>query len=114
MQPRRIVVRNNPNFERPLENNFKYKIVRTSGYSIVDEDFILTKAVKECEIILGRIFPEGKKINIKSLTNTIIKQEVGLIDEEWDELLLEEGSSVQFLSIEGHWYILSSDGLKMG
>ena len=112
MQPRRIVVRNNPNFEKQIEKDFKYKVVTTSSYSIVDEDFILTKTVKECEIILSGIFPEGKKINIKSLTNTIIKPEIGLIDEEWEELLLEEGSSVQFLSIEGHWYILSSDGLK--
>ena len=114
MQPRRIVVRNNPNFETQIKNEFKYKIVSTSNYSIVDEDFVLTKTVKECEIILGGNYPEGKKINIKSLTNTIIKPEIGLIDEEWDELLLEEGSSVQFLLLEGHWYILSSDGLKMG
>jgi len=114
MQPRRIVVRNNPNFETQAKNEFKYKIVSTSNYSIVDEDFVLIKKVRSCEIILGGKYPEGKKINIKSLTNTIIKPEIGLIDEEWDELLLEEGSSVQFLSLEGHWYILSSDGLKMG
>ncbi len=114
MQPRRIVVRNNPNFEAQAKNEFKYKIVSTSNYSIVDEDFVLIKNVRSCEIMLGGNYPEGKKINIKSLTNTIIKPEIGLIDEEWDELLLEEGSSVQFLSLEGHWYILSSDGLKMG
>lgn len=112
MLPRRIIVRNNPNFETETKNEFKYKIVTTPSYSIIDEDFILTKKIKECEVILSGGYPEGKKINIKSLTNTIIKPQIGLIDEEWDELLLEEGSSVQFLSLEGNWYILSSDGLK--
>ena len=36
-----------------------------------------------------------------------------MIDEEWDELLLEKGSCVQFQFVQGNWYILSSDGLKI-
>ena len=32
-----------------IEKDFKYKVVTTFSYSIVDEDFILTKTVKECE-----------------------------------------------------------------
>ena len=31
-----------------------------------------------------------------------------------DELLLEKGACVQFKFVEGNWYIVSSDGLKMG
>ena len=29
------------------------------------------------------------------------------------ELLLEKGSCVQFQFVQGNWYILSSDGLKI-
>jgi len=54
----------------------------------------------------------NEKITIKSLTTTLVKSDTGLIDEEWDELLLEKGSCVQFQFLEGNWYILSSDGLK--
>jgi len=113
MQPKRIVVRNNPNFDRIKENVFKYKIVTTPNFNLLDEDFILVKNVNDCKISLGTSFENGKKISIKSLTNTIIKPQFGLIDEEWEDLQLEQGASVQFIFIENNWYILSSDGLKM-
>jgi len=54
-----------------------------------------------------------KRIVIKSLTSVLVKPDLGSIDEEWDELLLEKGSCVQFQFVQGNWYILSSDGLKM-
>jgi hypothetical protein len=50
---------------------------------------------------------------VKSLIKTIIKPDVGLIDEEWEELLLEKGSCVQFQFVEDVWLILSSDGIKL-
>jgi hypothetical protein len=55
---------------------------------------------------------ENEKITIKSLTTVLIKSDVGAIDEEWDELLLEKGACVQFQFVEGNWFIISSDGLK--
>jgi hypothetical protein len=47
------------------------------------------------------------------LTTVLIKPDVGLIDEEWDELLLEKGSCVHLSFVEDNWYIISSDGLKL-
>jgi len=34
------------------------------------------------------------------------------IDEEFDEIELQKGSSVELLSASNWWYIMSSDGLK--
>jgi len=47
------------------------------------------------------------------LTTVLIKPDVGLIDEEWDELLLEKGACVHLSFVEGNWYIISSDGMKL-
>jgi len=117
MKPRRIVIRNTPTIQKEevqKTSPFKYKIISSSSYKVVDEDVILVKNTKKCDITLPIKFTEGKKINIKSFTSTLITPEKGLIDEDWEELALEDGSSVQLTLIEGNWYILSSDGLKMG
>jgi hypothetical protein len=117
MRPRRIIIRNTPTIQKEnvvqTPSSFKYKIVTSSRYTVVDEDVILVKKTKSCQITLPLNFTEGKKINIKSFTSTLVIPEKGLIDEDWEELALEDGSSVQFILIEGSWYILSSDGLKM-
>ena len=117
MKPRRIVIRNTPTTQKEdvkQTPSFKYKIITSSSYVAVDEDVILVKKTKSCQITLPLNFTEGKKINIKSFTSTLIVPEKGLIDEDWEELALENGSSVQLILIEGSWFILSSDGLKMG
>ena len=87
------------------------KIVSDSLYTTNNENLIVIKGVEFSEITLDST--KSKKITIKSLTQCLIKSDVGLIDEEWDELLLEKGACVQFQFVEGNWYILSSDGLKM-
>ena len=56
---------------------------------------------------------KNQKITVKVLTNVTIKPDMNKIDEEWDELQLDWGACVQFQFVEGNWYILSSDGLKM-
>jgi hypothetical protein len=43
---------------------------------------------------------------------TTIKPDVGKIDEEYDEIVLDKFSCVVFRLVGGNWYILSSDGLK--
>jgi hypothetical protein len=38
---------------------------------------------------------------------------MGRIDEDWDEIHIGRGACVEFQNIQGIWYVLSSDGLKL-
>ena len=87
-----------------------YKIISNSNYTTNNETFLIVKNVDYSEVTLNSSM--SKKITIKSLTSVLVKSDFGLIDEEWDELLLEKGACVQFQFVEGNWYIISSDGLK--
>ena len=88
-----------------------HKIINQPLYTTNNETILIVKDVEYSEVTLNSTIV--KKITVKSLTQTLIKSDVGSIDEEWDELLLEKGACVQFQFVEGNWYILSSDGLKM-
>ena len=79
---------------------------RTSG-----EEFILVKDVPNCKIILDQSSTEH--IVIKALTKVLIVPFMGLIDEQYDEILIDRGAAVEFFRVDGNWYILSSDGLKL-
>ena len=87
------------------------KIISDSVYTTGNETLLIVRGVESSEVTLNSI--ENTKIAIKSLTTVLVKSDVGAIDEEWDELLLEKGACVQFQFVEGNWYILSSDGLKL-
>jgi ribosomal protein S8 len=87
------------------------KVITTPNYITDEETILIVKNVGECEITLNS--KKNNKIVIKSLTTVLVKSDVGQIDEDWDELLLEKGACVQFQFVEGNWYITSSDGLKM-
>ena len=93
--------------EKPTEIQ---KIISVDNYIINDESFLIVKDVEYSEVTLK----SGKtnKITIKSLTNVLIKNDIVSIDEEWDELLLENGACVQFQFLEGNWYVIASDGVK--
>ena len=41
-----------------------------------------------------------------------IKPDVGKIDEDYDEIVMDRYSCVEFRFVGGTWFILSSDGLK--
>jgi hypothetical protein len=88
-----------------------YKIVSEPNYTSNGEKLIIAKNVDETVIILDST--KNQKITVKVLTNVTIKPDINKIDEEWDELQLDWGACVQFQFVEGNWYILSSDGLKM-
>jgi hypothetical protein len=94
--------------EKPVE---VHKIISEPVYTTNDESILIVKDVDYSEVTLNSSIV--KKITVKSLTQTLIKSDVGSIDEEWDELLLEKGACVQFQFVGGNWFILSSDGLKM-
>jgi hypothetical protein len=94
------------------------KFIKTSDISIISEreyntngeGVILVKRIPECILTLDSQTTDS--ITIKSLTKTIIKPDRGLIDEEWSELEINKGTSVQFQFMGGSWYILGSDGIK--
>jgi hypothetical protein len=88
------------------------KVVSTSNYLTDEETILIIKNVDECEVTLNS--QKSSRVAIKSLTTVVVKSDVGKIDEDWDELLLEKGACVQFQFVEGNWYITSSDGLKLG
>ena len=47
------------------------------------------------------------------MTNSVITAFIGKIDEEYDEVRIGKGACVEFILIDGNFYIVSSDGLKM-
>ena len=86
------------------------KVVSSPVYITDDETILIVKGVDECIVTLNS--QKSNRIVVKSLTTVVVKSDVGKIDEDWDELLLEKGACVQFQFVEGNWYITSSDGLK--
>jgi hypothetical protein len=88
-----------------------YMIVSESNYTSNGEKLIIAKDIDETVIILDST--KNQKITVKVLTKVRVLPDLGKIDEEWDELQLDWGACVQFQFVEGNWYILSSDGLKM-
>jgi hypothetical protein len=49
---------------------------------------------------------------VKSMIDLTILPDVGKIDEEYDEIVVDKFACIEFRFIGGNWYILSSDGLK--
>jgi len=86
------------------------KVVSSTTYTTNEETILIVKGVDECEVTLNS--EKSNRVVVKSLTTVIVKSDIGQIDEDWDELLLEKGACVQFQFVEGNWYITSSDGLK--
>jgi len=87
------------------------KIVSQDFYSTNGETLIIVKDVETCTIELNSSTTE--KIIIKTLTSCIIVPDNNRIDEDWDQLDIDRGACVQFQFVEGVWYILSSDGIKL-
>ena len=87
------------------------QIVQIPEYRTNGEEFILVKDVDSCKIILDQSNTEH--VVIKALTKVLITPFIGLIDEQYDEILIDKGSCVEFFRVDGNWYIISSDGLKL-
>ena len=85
-------------------------LVSDPEYTTNGESVIITKIVSDCTVILDN--SNTDHVIIKALTNTKIKPITGLIDEEFNELNIEKGASVELYYAFGVWYIVSSDGLK--
>ncbi|MDA9280010.1 hypothetical protein N9P74_00455 [bacterium] len=89
----------------------KIKVVETTEYRTKGEDFILIRGVEQCKLILDST--TTSHIVIKTMTNSVIKPFIGMIDEEYDEVRIGKGACVEFILIENNYYIVSSDGLKI-
>ena len=86
------------------------EILHEKTHKLNKELLIVVRDSENSEVVLNST--EYTHVIVKSLIKTVIKPDVGLIDEEWEELLLEKGSCVQFQFVEDVWLILSSDGIK--
>lgn len=89
----------------------KMIIVREPFYTTTDHEIIIVKDVEECKIILNS--SKLDNVTIKSLTKVYIKPDLGEIDEYWEEIIIDKGACVNFRFLEGNWYIISSDGVKL-
>jgi hypothetical protein len=104
----------------PSERIIHGKLITTSEIAIVSEQqfrtrgegIVIVKNNEPTKIILDGSTTD--KISIKALSQVLIIPNVGKIDEDFDEILLDKGSCVEFAFCSGNWYIISSDGLKMG
>jgi hypothetical protein len=100
---------------RKVINGF---VVDTSEISIVSEKEYITsgesciviKGVSESTVTLDSNTTDH--VVIKSMTHLTIKPDVGKIDEDYDEIVMDKFACVEFRYVGGNWYVLSSDGLK--
>jgi hypothetical protein len=108
MRPNRKVI----NLGEKIIEEPKTKVVSQEYYSTNGETLLIIRDVEKSTIELNSSTTE--KIIIKTLTSCIIIPDQNRIDEDWDQLDIERGACVQFQFVDGVWYILSSDGIKMG
>ena len=85
-------------------------LISEREYNTNGEECIIVKNVPNSTIILDSKTTDH--IVVKSLTNVIIKPDIGKIDEEFDEVVADKYACIEFRFCTGNWYILSSDGLK--
>lgn len=84
-------------------------LLTNSEYTTNGEDAIIVKDVEYCTINLNSETTE--RITIKSLTNVLIVSDF-IIDDEFNEIELHSGASIELRFLKDGWYVMSSDGLK--
>ena len=87
------------------------KIVKEPNYKTKGEILLVIKDVVKCNLTLDSETTEH--IIIKALTQVIIKPSKNYIDEFYSEIEINKGACVEFFLLDGNWYIVSSDGLKL-
>jgi hypothetical protein len=98
--------------ERSLNlDTFETVIVSDEIYKTNGENLLIIKDVAQTKVKLDSTTTE--KIKIKTLTNCTIIPDIGRIDEDWDEIYIGRGACVELQFVNGIWYILSSDGIKL-
>jgi len=79
-------------------------------YKSTGETLIVTKNQQNIKIELDSFSTDH--VIIKSMTNTKIVPLMGMIDEEYSEMNIGKGASVELYFAFGNWYVVSSDGIK--
>ena len=87
------------------------KFITTDSYTTNGEYLLVIKNTQTCRITLD--VQTTDHIIIKALTDVYILPKEGLIDEQFSEIHIGNGACVEFYSLGGQWYIVSSDGLKL-
>ena len=85
-------------------------VVSESTYKTNGESCIVVRGVAQSVVILDSTTTDH--VVVKSMINLTILPDVGKIDEEYDEVVVDKFACIEFRFIGGNWYILSSDGLK--
>jgi hypothetical protein len=91
-------------------NASEISVVSESTYKTNGENCIIVRGVAQSVIILDSTNTD--QVVVKSMTNLTILPDVGKIDEEYDEVVVDKFACIEFRFVGGNWYILSSDGLK--
>jgi len=96
-------------------NGFKIEtsevaIVSEPSYTIQGEACVVVRGIQESILYLNS--KTSDHVVVKSMTKLVVIPDLGLIDEEFNEVELDKFACVEFRFVRGNWYILSSDGLK--
>jgi hypothetical protein len=91
-------------------NTSEISVVSETDYKTNGESCIIVRGVNESVITLDSISTDH--VVIKSMTKITIKPDTGKIDEDYDELVADKYSCIEFRFVGGNWYVTSSDGLK--
>jgi hypothetical protein len=92
-------------------DTFETVVISDELYKTNGETLLIVRDVAQSKVKLDSTTTE--RIKIKTLTNCVIIPDVGRIDEDWDEISVGKGACVELQNVNGVWYILSSDGIKM-
>jgi len=84
-------------------------IIETENYTTNGEDALIVRGVDYCTITLNSSTTDHT--TIKAMTDVLITSNED-IDEEFNEIELQKGASIELRYMKGYWYIMSSDGLK--
>lgn len=85
-------------------------LVSETSYTTLGENCVIVRGVTQSSVTLNSSLSEH--IVIKSMTKLTIIPDVGLIDEEYNEIQADKFACIELRFVGGNWYILSSDGLK--
>jgi hypothetical protein len=91
-------------------NASEISVVSESTYKTNGENCIIVRGVSQSVVILDSTNTDH--VVVKAMTNLTILPDVGLIDEEYDEVVVDKFACIEFRFVGGNWYVLSSDGLK--
>jgi hypothetical protein len=91
-------------------NTSEISVVSELDYRTNGESCIIIRGVTQSFVTLDSSTTDH--IVVKSMTNLTIRPDVGKIDEEYDEVVVDKFACIEFRFVGGNWYILSSDGLK--